>query len=82
LVRTDETVIVAGKDIRNSQLNMSVGELEVVCKDDWGLQISGPEEDEPVVVCDLMGLAGEVPIEDRMYQQSLKLTYIALRLTK
>jgi hypothetical protein len=42
-----------------------------VCKDDWGLDVTRPEQDEcTVIVCDLMGLAREVPSKDRMDQQS------------
>ena len=61
-VLTGDTIVVTSEDIGNGDEDASVGQLEVVCEDDGGSATCGPEQDEPVVVGDLSGLAREVPI--------------------
>ena len=61
-VLTSDTVVITSEDIRDGDEYASVGQLEVVCEDDGSSATRRPEQDEPVVVSDLSGLAREVPM--------------------
>ena len=60
-ILTNKAVVVTTEDVGHSYLDTSVGQLEVVTNDDWGLEVTGPQKDETVVIGDLSRLRRKVP---------------------
>ncbi len=60
-ILTNETVVVASHNVWDSHLHTSGGEFESMADDDWCLDVTRPQKDEPVVVSDVCGFAREIP---------------------